>query len=91
MVPAMERFLGEEEHKAHATALAGDSALIPALSGGLSLESGFGRSLADCVLGIGRGTGRRLCRSEVAAACQRGVAAPHFGAFMLAAAVRLIL
>lgn len=56
----------------------GDSALIPALSGGLSLESGFGRSLADCALGIGRGTGRWLCRGEAAAACQRGVAAPHF-------------
>lgn len=91
VVPAMERFLGEEEHKGACDRHCGDSALIPALSGGLSLESGFGRSLADCVLGIGRGTvggfvGAKLLQRVSGVWLHR-----IFGAFMLAAAVRLIL
>ena len=60
VVPAMERFLGEEEHKAHATAIA---VILP-----LSLLS-LGVYLWKADLGA---------VWRVAAACQRGVAAPHF-------------
>ncbi len=48
MVPAMERFLGEEEHKAHATAIAVILPLIPCSHWEFISESGFGRSLEDC-------------------------------------------
>ena len=69
-MPAMERFLGEEEHKAHATAIA---VILPYPCSRWEFISGkrTWRSLEDCALGIGGGTGRRLCRGEAAAACQR--------------------
>lgn len=92
VVPAMERFLGEEEHKAHATAIAGDSALIPALSGGLSLESGFGLPVwrvafwASAGGLVGGFVGAKLLQRVSGVWLHR-----IFGAFMLAAAVRLIL
>ena len=73
VVPAMERFLGEEEHKAHATAIA---VILP-----LSLLS-LGVYLWKADLGavwriaLWASTGGLV--GEAAAACQRGLAAPHF-------------
>ena len=91
VVPAMERFLGEEEHKAHATAIA---VILP-----LSLLS-LGVYLWKADLGavwriafwasagglVGGFVGAKLLERVSGVWLHR-----IFGAFMLAAAVRLIL
>ena len=91
VVPAMERFLGEEEHKAHATAIA---VILP-----LSLLS-LGVYLWKADLGavwrialwasagglVGGFVGAKLLQRVSVVWLHR-----IFGAFMLAAAVRLIL
>lgn len=74
----MERFLKVEEHKAHATAIA---VILPLslLSLGVYLwKADLGAVWRIALWASGRGTGRWLCRGEAAAACQRGMAAPHF-------------
>ena len=70
VVPAMERFLKVEEHKAHATAIA---VILP-----LSLLS-LGVYLWKADLGaVWRIALWASAGGEAAAACQRGLAAPHF-------------
>ena len=75
VVPAMERFLGEEEHKAHATAIA---VILPLslLSLGVYPTGGL----------VGGFVGAKLLQRVSGVWLHR-----IFGAFMLAAAVRLIL
>lgn len=91
VVPAMERFLGVEEHKAHATAIA---VILPLslLSLGIylwrsSLHSVLMLALWASVGGLGGGlVGARLLNRVSGLWLHR-----IFGAFMLAAAVRMLL
>ncbi len=91
VVPAMERFLGEEEHKAHATAIA---VILPLsiLSLGIYLwrtdlgavwETALWASAGGLAGGI---VGAKLLRKVSGIWLHR-----IFGSFMLAAAVRMFL
>lgn len=91
VVPAMERFLGIEEHKAHATALA---VILPlsVLSLGVYLwKTGLGEVWQTALFASAGG----LAGGVVGAKLLRQVSGVWlhriFGGFMIAAAVRLIL
>lgn len=90
VVPAMERLLGVEEHKAHATAIA---VILPLsmLSLGIYLwKTGVGEvwqiALGTCIGGLAGGVvGARLLKRISGVWLHR-----VFGAFLLAAAVRML-